>query len=77
MQLDVDIEPTLRFPGMTRIDKQMDQSESHNIFRVISIYLICISTTDRRTDRQTDRQTDRKRRIRAHRATCTGGLKKN
>ncbi len=28
MQLDVDIEPTLRFPGMTRIGKQMDQSES-------------------------------------------------
>ncbi len=28
MQLDIDIEPTLRFPGMTSIDKQMDQSES-------------------------------------------------
>ncbi len=28
MQLDVDIEPTLRFPGMISIDKQMDQSES-------------------------------------------------
>ncbi len=28
MQLDVDIEPTLRFPGMTSIEKEMDQSES-------------------------------------------------
>ncbi len=28
MQLDVDIEPTLRFPGITSILKQMDQSES-------------------------------------------------
>ena len=28
MQLDIDIEPTLRFPGMTSIDKQLDQSES-------------------------------------------------
>ena len=27
MQLDVDIEPTLRFPYMTSIDKQMDESE--------------------------------------------------
>ncbi len=27
MQLDVDIEPTLRFPHMTSIDKQMDKSE--------------------------------------------------
>ncbi len=27
MQLDIDIEPTLRFPGMTSIDKQIDQSE--------------------------------------------------
>ncbi len=27
MQLDVDIEPTLRFPYMTSIDKQMDKSE--------------------------------------------------
>ncbi len=52
MQLDVDIEPTLRFPGI--------------ILWVKSIYLICISTTDR--------QTDRRRCIRAHRATCTGGL---
>ena len=41
MQLDVGIEPTLRFSGMTCIDKQMDQSESKvHIFRVISIYLI-------------------------------------
>ena len=24
MQLDIDIEPILRFPGMTSIDKQMD-----------------------------------------------------
>ncbi len=28
MQLDVDIEPTLRFPGMTSVEKQIDQSES-------------------------------------------------
>ncbi len=28
MQLNIDIEPTLRLPGMTSIDKQMDQSES-------------------------------------------------
>ena len=42
MQLDVDIEPTLRFPGMTSIEKEMDLSESK-----LSIYLICISTTDR------------------------------
>ncbi len=28
MLLDFDIEPTLRFPGMTSILKQMDQSES-------------------------------------------------
>ncbi len=28
MQLEVDIEPTLRFPGMISIDKEMDQSES-------------------------------------------------
>ncbi len=28
MQLDVDIEPTLRFPGIISIHKQMDQSES-------------------------------------------------
>ena len=68
MQLDVDIEPTLRFPHMTSIDKQMDESASHNTSRVVSICWICISTTDR--------QTDRKQRIRAHRATCTGGLKK-
>ncbi len=27
MQLDIDIEPTLRFPHMTSIDKQMDESE--------------------------------------------------
>ncbi len=27
MQLDVDIEPTLRVPHMTSIDKQMDESE--------------------------------------------------
>ncbi len=27
MQLDVDIEPTLRFPHMISIDKQMDESE--------------------------------------------------
>ena len=27
MQLDVDIEPTLRFPHMTSIDRQMDKSE--------------------------------------------------
>ncbi len=27
MQLDVDIEPILRFPGMTSIDIQMDQSD--------------------------------------------------
>ncbi len=58
MQLDVDIEPTLRFPHMTSIDKQMDESEGS--FPPV---------------RQTDRQTDRKRRIRAHRTTCTGGLK--
>ncbi len=38
MQLDVDIEPTLRFPGMTRIENQMDQSES--------------TVLDRQTDRQ-------------------------
>ena len=28
MQLDIDIEPILRFTGMTNIEKQMDQSES-------------------------------------------------
>ncbi len=28
MQLDIDIEPILRFKGMTRIEKQIDQSES-------------------------------------------------
>ncbi len=27
MQLDVDIEPTIRFPHITSIDKQMDKSE--------------------------------------------------
>ena len=27
MQLDIDIEPTLRFPYMTSIDKQEDESE--------------------------------------------------
>ncbi len=27
MQLDFDIEDTLRFPGMASIEKQMDQSE--------------------------------------------------
>ncbi len=29
MQLDVDIELTLRFPGMKSIEKQKDQSESN------------------------------------------------
>ena len=28
MQLDINIEPTLRFPDMANIDKQMNQSES-------------------------------------------------
>ncbi len=32
MQLDVDIEPTLRFPHMTSIDKQMDTIVAvHNV----------------------------------------------
>ncbi len=69
MQLDVDIEPTLRLPHMTSIDKQMDKSEGcypqhfpcYKHLSDLHFY---------------HRQTDRKRRIRAHRATCTGGLNK-
>ncbi len=41
-------------------------------FRDMNYYPV----TDGRTDGQTDRQTDRKQCIRAHRAICTGGLKK-
>ena len=55
MQLDIDIEPTLRFPGMTSIEKQMDQSENK-----VLVYLLgykhlpnlhfCFRQTDRHTD---------------------------
>ena len=42
MQLDTDIEPTIRLPHMTSTDKQMDESEGS------------FSPADRRTDGQTD-----------------------
>ncbi len=32
MHIDVDIEPTLRFPDMTSIEKQMDQGQSKFAF---------------------------------------------
>ena len=39
MQLDVDIEPTLRFPHVTSIDKQMDKSEgSFPLYMVVYMY---------------------------------------
>ncbi len=46
MQLDVDIEPTLRFPHMTSIGRQMDKSEGS-----IPLYM---HFYHRQTDRQTE-----------------------
>ncbi len=70
MQLDVDIEPTFTFSYIKCIDKQKDITMKqlsrifHPSFKVLAplTYL--------------HRQTDCKWHIRAHRASCTGGLKK-
>ncbi len=57
MQLDVDIEPTLRIPHMISINNRLDEPKGsfspvhgarYNIFQVMSIYLICIYSTDRK-----------------------------
>ncbi len=48
------------------------QAPSYNGFWDMNFYPV----ESWQTDRRTDRQTDRKRCIRAHRAICTGGLKK-
>ncbi len=63
MQLDIDIEPTLRFPGIKSILNQMDHSESK------------VGSHPPAWDFY-HRQTDRRRCIRVHRATCIGGLNK-
>ncbi len=49
MQLDVDIEPTLRFPHMTSIDKQMDKSEGS-----FPLYMVVRFAFLPQTDRQTE-----------------------
>ncbi len=76
MQLDVDIEPTLRFPHMTSIDKQKDPSGCRDFWKPTMEFKLCLFTNFEFLP-QTDRQTDGKRRMWAHRATCTGGLKKH
>ncbi len=54
MHLDVDIEPTLRFPHMTSIDKQMDKSEGS--FRLYMVVLAFLPQTDRQTENFTWRK---------------------
>ena len=59
MQLDVDIEPTLRFLHMTSIDKQMDKSEGS--FPLSECGYLDAPRSQQHAcglDRQTDRQTE-------------------
>ncbi len=41
MQIDVDIQPTLRSPHMTNIDKQMDKSEGSFPLYMVVYMVVC------------------------------------
>ena len=75
-QLDVAVSPPAfvwnPYLTLNNVTFDPDPGDLSSIFYLVNYFLV----TDRRTDGQTDRQTDRRRRIRAHRACCTGGLKK-
>ena len=49
MQLDIDIEPTLRFPHMTSIDKQRTPVGA-GIYDYLPILNFCHRQTDRQTE---------------------------
>ena len=85
MQLDVGMEPTFRFEHMICICKEMGIVKFEILWKFtcrveyFTRYELLSSlkfVTDRQTDRLTDGQTDGKRRMWAHRAIRTGGLKK-
>ena len=75
MQLDVGVSPPANImtfrPGLTHLTFDLIMWQS---FRILPIKLSEIWIFVKR-DRQTDRQRDKRRRIWAHRAICTGGLK--
>ncbi len=75
MQLDVGNEPYLSRPSAYLLATFSITSCRENTAMVKSDFVSEIWIfVQWKSDRQTDRQTDRKRRIRAHRAICTGGL---